>query len=53
MALWISLMMVSCGGLLGMLFYKRKKNSGREIRLKEGYSFRPGCLNRRAGERMA
>ena len=25
MALWISLMMVSCGGLLGMLFYKRKK----------------------------
>ena len=20
---------------------------------KEGYSFRPGCLNRRAGERMA
>ena len=25
MALWISLMMVSCGGLLGMLFYRRKK----------------------------
>ena len=27
MALWISLMMVSCGGLLGMLFYKRKKTA--------------------------
>ena len=24
MALWISLMLVSCGGVLGMLFYKRK-----------------------------
>ena len=27
MALWISLMMVSCGGVLGMLFYKRKKTA--------------------------
>ncbi len=25
MALWISLMMASCGGVLGMLFYRRKK----------------------------
>ena len=25
MALWISLMMVSCGGVLGMLLYRRKK----------------------------
>ena len=25
MALWISLMLASCGGVLGMLFYRRKK----------------------------
>ena len=25
MMLWISLMLVSCGGVLGMLFYRRKK----------------------------
>ena len=25
MALWIGLMMASCGGVLGMLFYRRKK----------------------------
>ena len=27
MALWISLMLASCGGVLGMLFYKRKKTA--------------------------
>ena len=25
MALWIGLMLASCGGVLGMLFYRRKK----------------------------
>ena len=25
MMLWISLMLASCGGVLGMLFYRRKK----------------------------
>ena len=35
MALWISLMLASCGGVLGMLFYRRKKGGGREIRLKD------------------
>ncbi len=33
MALWIGLMLASCGGVLGMLFYRRKKGGGREIRL--------------------
>ena len=27
MALWISLMLASCGGVLGMLFYRRKKTA--------------------------
>ena len=39
--------------IAGDAVLQTEKNSGREIRLKEGYSFRPGCLNRRTGERMA
>ena len=35
MALWIGLMLASCGGVLGMLFYRRKKGGGREIRLRD------------------
>ena len=35
MALWISLMLASCGGVLGMLLYQAEKGGGREIRLRD------------------
>ena len=35
MMLWISLMLASCGGVLGMLLLQAEKGGGREIRLRD------------------